>query len=202
MRERNLIPAQVLAEAGTRDPVLLTALGVAAVKEGRCHQALVLLGEAHRIFSAVPGTREWTNPIETETKEQGARFEARVRMFSHYGLALAMSDRSRVDQGAGFCEVAIQKEPDRAEHYALLARVWQAGGNRLKTVQAIERGLRVAGYVLPLLTVRAEIGWRKKSALGFLPRSHPVNVTIGKIRHKRRTSRSKAVGHGPARPKG
>jgi tetratricopeptide (TPR) repeat protein len=194
VHERYVIAAQVLAEAGTRDPVRLTQLGIEAVRERRWQRALVLLAEAYGIFFAVPERREWTNRIETDTREeQDARFEAIVRMFSHYGLALAMSDRSRVEEAAGFCEIAIRKDPDRAEHYALLGRVWQAGRNRLKMVQAIERGLKVAGYDVPLLTLRAEVGWRKKTAVEFLPRQHPVNVALGKLRHKRRMARYKAL---------
>jgi hypothetical protein len=187
VRERNLNPTQVLAEADTRDPVQLTELGVAAVQEERWQRALILLAEAYKIFST-----------DSET-EQATRFEARMRMFSHYGLALAMSDRSRVPDGARFCEIAIQKEPFRAEHHALLARIWQVGHNRLKTVQAIDRGLREAGYDKPLIDLRMEIGWRKNKIVKFLPRSHPVNVTIGKILRKKGGS---PTGSGSKRPRG
>jgi hypothetical protein len=199
VRERNLIPAQVLAEAGTRDPVLLTELGVGAVQEERWQRALILLAEAYRLFSSEPAVKEGGR-IESGEQESVERFEARMKMFSHYGLALAMSDHSRAPEGARFCEIAIQKEPDRAEHYALLARVWRAGRNRLKTVQAIDRGLRDAGYDRLLMALRTEIGWRKKKVLGFLPRSHPVNVTIGKILRKSSTPASEDEPP-PRRPK-
>jgi hypothetical protein len=198
VRERNVIPTQVLAEAGTRDPILLTELGVAAVQEERWQRALILLAEAYKIFSADPEMKDPGGRTEPGGEEPIARLEARVRMFSHYGLALAKSDRSRVPDGARFCEIAIQKEPYRAEHYALLARVWQVGHNRLKTVQAIDRGLREAGYDKPLIELRGEIGWRKKKVLGFLPRSHPVNVTIGKILRKKGPAPTEP---GPARRK-
>jgi hypothetical protein len=186
VREANVIPAQVLAQAGTTDPVELSKLGVAAAKEERWKTALVLLTEAYNIFAADPTYREGTLRVETDVEEPAARKQARGRMFSYYGLALAMSSPSRVSDGARFCEIAIQKEPYQAEHYALLARIWQAGHNRLKTVQAVDRGLKEVPNSQILLEMRGEIGWREKNAVGFLPRSHPVNVALGRMLRRKR----------------
>ena len=197
-----MIPAQVLAEAGTRDPLLLTKLGVAAVRDELWQKALILLAEAYKIFSAEPEMPEGTIKIETDAEEPIARLQARGRMFSHYGLALAMSDRTRVQEGARFCEIAIQKEPYQAEHYALLARIWLAGRNRLKTVQTVDRGLKEVPNSQILLELRGEIGWREKNAVGFLPRSHPVNVSLGKmLRKKREASGTHPRTAPPAKPK-
>lgn len=199
-----MIPAQVLAEAGTRDPTLLTKLGVAAVRDEQWQKALILLAEAYTIFAAEPAYKDGTIKIETDVEEPAARAQARGRMFSHYGLALAMSDRSRVQEGARFCEIAIQKEPYQAEHYVLLARIWKAGSNRLKTVQAVDRGLKEVPNSQALLEMRGEIGWREKNAVSFLPREHPVNVTLGKMLRKKRdrkTSGTRPVPHGAARPR-
>lgn len=185
MREANVIPAQVLAEANTSDPMELTKLGVAAAKDERWKRALVLLAESYNIFVSDPAYREGTLKVETDADEPAARKQARGRMFSYYGLALAMSSQARVPDGARFCEIAIQKEPYQAEHYAILARIWIAGRNRLKTVQAIDRGLKEVPNAQILLELRGEIGWREKSAVGFLPRNHPVNVTLGKMLRKK-----------------
>jgi len=181
-----VIPAQVLAEAGTRDPMELTKLGVAAAREERWKAALVLLAEAYKIFSTDPEMKEDVLKIETDAEEPMAKKQARGRMFSYYGLALAMSSSARVADGARFCEIAIQKEPYQAEHYAILARIWRAGRNRLKTVQAVDRGLKEVPNSQVLLELRGEIGWREKVPVGFLPRSHPVNVTLGKMLRKKR----------------
>lgn len=200
MRETNAIPAQVLAEAGTRDPLILTKLGVAAVRDELWQKALILLAEAYKVFSAEPEMKEGTLKIETDAEEPTARLQARGRMFSHYGLALAMSDRTRVQEGARFCEIAIQKEPYQAEHYVLLGRIWRAGRNRLKTVQAVDRGLKEVPNSQLLLEFRGEIGWREKSAVGFLPRSHPVNVSLGKMLRKRREASGIDPRPGPPAP--
>jgi hypothetical protein len=207
VRERSVIPAQVLAEAGTRDPLLLTKLGVAAVRDEEWQKALVLLSEAYKVFSADPELKEGSIKVETDTDEPVARVQARGRMFSHYGLALAMSDHARLLEGARFCEIAIQKEPYQAEHYALLARIWQAGHNRLKTVQAIDRGLKEVPNSQILLELRGAIGWREKNAVAFLPRNHPVNVTLGKMMRKNRAKsgvrkRPPVTVPPPVKPKG
>jgi hypothetical protein len=185
VREANVIPAQVLADANTRDPMELTKLGVAAAMEERWKAALVLLAEAYNIFVSDPAYKEGTLKVETDSDEPAARKQARGRMFSYYGLALAMSSQARVPDGARFCEIAIQKEPYQAEHYAILARIWQAGRNRLKTVQAVDRGLKEIPNSQILLEIRGEIGWRERNAVGFLPRNHPVNVTLGKMLRKK-----------------
>ncbi len=186
MREENIIPAQVLAEARTRDPMELTKLGVAAAMEQRWKTALVLLAEAYTLFSADPALKEGVLRVETDAEEPVARKQARGRMFSYYGLALAMSSNARAADGARFCEIAIQMEPYQAEHYAILARIWQAGRNRLKTVQAVDRGLKELPKSQVLLELRGEIGWRAKNAVAFLPRDHPLNVTLGRMMRKRR----------------
>ncbi len=202
VREANVIPAQVLVQAGTTDPMELTKLGVAAAKEEGWKTALVLLAEAYNIFAADPLYKEGTLRVETDAEEPVARKQARGRMFSYYGLALAMSSASRVHDGARFCEIAIQKEPYQAEHYAILARIWRAGRNRLKTVQAVDRGLKEIPNSQVLLEMRGEIGWREKNAVGFLPRSHPVNVTLGKmLRKKRASSAGTPAPVDPRRPK-
>jgi len=200
VREPSVIPALVLAEAGTRDPMVLTKLGVAAVRDEQWQKALILLAEAYKIFSEDPELKEWMMKVETDPDEPLARAQSRGRMFSHYGLALAMSDRSRTQEGARFCEIAIQKEPYQAEHYALLARIWLAGRNRLKTVQAIDRGLKEVPNSQILLELRGEIGWREKNAVAFLPRNHPLNVTLGKMLRKKRDSARDRIRRGPAPP--
>ena len=141
MKERHVIPAQVLAEAGTRDPMELTKLGVAAAMDELWQEALILLAEAYKTFAQEPELAEGALKVETDADEPAARKQARGRMFAFYGLALAMSNHTRAAEGASFCEIAIQKEPYQAEHYANLARIWLAGRNRLKTVQTINRGL-------------------------------------------------------------
>jgi tetratricopeptide (TPR) repeat protein len=185
MRERNLIPQQVLAEAGTVDPMELTRLGVDAAKKRHFERGLILLSEAYRIFSLEPEV------VSEEVREAGLENEPEVRLrvpgvtFSYYGLCLACTTSTRAVEAAKFCEIAIQKEPMRAEHYVNLARIWQAGRKRKKMVQALERGLAALPKSPTIEAVWAEIGVRRRPPLSFLPRSSKLNTAIGKILRRR-----------------
>jgi tetratricopeptide (TPR) repeat protein len=186
VKESHVIPAQVLAKAGTRDPFELTKLGVAAAKEERWQTAIILLAEAYKSFAQEPELPEGGVKVESDPDDPFSRKQARSRMFSYYGLALAMSNHTRAEEAARFCEIAIQQEPFQAEHYVNLARIWQAARNRLKTVQALNRGLAQDPTSRELIEMRGEIGWREKNPVSFLPRDHPINVRLGKMMRKKK----------------
>jgi hypothetical protein len=185
MRERNLIPAQLLAEAGTMDPMELTRLGVEAAKEERYERGLILLSEAYRIFAderdvKSEAVRETLGDVAPE-----ARRRAPGLMFSYYGLCLARTAPTRAAEAASFCELAVQKEPSRVEHYVNLVRIWQAGRQRLKMIQALERGVDALPKSSILKALWEEIGMRKAPPLSFLPRENKVNAALGKLLRRR-----------------
>lgn len=181
MRERNLISNRVLAEAGTTDPMELTRLGVEAARGERFERGLILLAEAYRIFSLELDVKSEAVRESAEKDEPEARRRAPAVTFSYYGLCLARTAPTRAAEAASFCEIAIQKEPTRTEHYVNLARVWQAGRHRLKTVQAIDRGLAELPKSTPLIALRREVGIRGTPPLSFLPRENVLNATLGKF---------------------
>lgn len=184
MRERNLNPSQVLADAGTTDPMELTQLGAEAARTGRFERGLLLLAEAYRLFSLELDARIEA-PGESPEEEKPSAREARRRTpaatFSYYGLCLARTAPTRAAEAASFCEIAIQKEPARSEHYLNLAHVWQAGHNRRKIVEALDRGLAELPKSAPIIALRREVGIRAVPPLKFLPRDNVLNATLGKI---------------------
>jgi hypothetical protein len=93
--------------------------------------------------------------------------------------------RTRAGEAASFCELAVQKEPSRVEHYVNLVRIWQAGRHRLKVIQALERGREALPKSAILKALGEEIGMRKPPPLAFLPRESKVNATIGKLLRRR-----------------
>jgi len=185
MRERNLIPAQLLAEAGTMDPMELTRIGVDAAKEERFERGLILLTEAYRIFSVERDVKSEAVRESLGEEEPEARRRAPGIMFSYYGLCLACTAPTRATEAASFCELAIQKEPSRVEHYVNLVGIWQAGHQRLKMIQALERGMAALPKSVILKALGEGIGMRKSPALPFLPRDNKVNTVIGKLLRKR-----------------
>ena len=185
MRERNLIPAHLLAEAGTTDPMELTRLGVDAAKEERYERGLIFLTEAYRIFSGEKDVKSESLREVSGDVEPEARRRAPAIMFSYYGLCLACTSPTRAAEAASFCELAVQKEPSRVEHYVNLVGIWQAGHHRLKVIQALERGMAALPKSAILKALGEGIGMRKSPALPFLPRKNKVNAVIGKLLRRR-----------------
>ncbi|MGZ5429412.1 MAG: hypothetical protein ACXWFS_10410 [Thermoanaerobaculia bacterium] len=185
MRERNLIPTQLLAEAGTMDPMELTRLGVEAANDELFERGLILLTEAYRIFSVERDVKSEAVREASGTEEPEARRRAPGVTFSYYGLCLARTTPTRAAEAASFCELAIQKEPTRVEHYVNLVRIWQAGRQRLKVIQALKRGVAALPKSTILKALGEEIGMRKAPPLRFLPRESKVNAALGKLLRRR-----------------
>jgi hypothetical protein len=185
MRERNLIPTQLLAEAGTMDPMELTRLGVEAANDELFERGLILLSEAYRIFSDERDVKSEALREASGTEEPEARRRAPGIMFSYYGLCLARTAPTRAAEAASFCELALQKEPMRVEHYVNLVQVWLAGRQRLKMIQALQRGVAALPKSTILKALGEEIGMRKTPPLPFLPRESKVNAALGKLLRRR-----------------
>jgi hypothetical protein len=211
MRERNVVPAQVLAEAETVDPLELMRLGIQAARAERYARGLVLLAEAYRIFSQETDLVSERVKDDAETLELVPRKRTPAVCLSYYGLCLAFTTPPRTAEGARFCEVAIQLESHRGEHYLNLAKVWQAARQRASMVLALERGLRESPKNSALLAFQAEVGYRAAPALKFLPRENALNKSIGMVLRGARAGRGKKIvrgssvvagGRTQAKPKG
>ncbi|HUK13258.1 MAG TPA: hypothetical protein VLW17_08140 [Thermoanaerobaculaceae bacterium] len=164
MARAALDPRQVLRESGTEDPLEYVRLGVAAARAKDFERGLIFLAEAYRQATA------------------GKSAKLPSLAFSYYGLCLAMH-KGKFKEAAEFCQIAIDKEFYNAEHYLNLARIWLAGRSRRKAVEALNRGISLEPRNADLLQLREEIGFRRKPVIGFLDREHPVNVTLGRVRH-------------------
>ena len=154
----------VLREARTEDPQEFVRLGVEAAREDDFERGLIFLSEAYRRVTA-----------SGEAKMPSVAF-------SYYGLCLAVH-KGKIKEGADFCQLAIEREFYNAEHYLNLAKVYLAGRSRRKGVETIQRGLALEPNNEALRLLREEIGKRRRPVLSFLNREHPVNVTLGRIRH-------------------
>jgi tetratricopeptide (TPR) repeat protein len=86
------------------------------------------------------------------------------------------------------CKRAIELQFYNVDHYANLARVYVAAGNRKKAIEAIEQGLKPHPEDETLLEVRRHLGVRAKPPVPFLDRAHPINVTLGQARHAKKVS--------------
>jgi tetratricopeptide (TPR) repeat protein len=134
--------------------------------------------EALTLFLDIYGGEEPPSPMLSSKTATGLSF---------FGLCLALVQK-KMKPAIDLCKRAIELEFYNVDHYANLARVYLAAGNRKKAIEAVEQGLKVHPEDDALLGVRRELGIRSRPAVPFLDRSNPINVTLGQARHAKKAS--------------
>jgi hypothetical protein len=127
------------------------------------------------LFLDVFGTED-APPIRTPKDASG---------LSWFGLCLALV-RKQMKPAIDLCRRAVELEFYNGDHYANLARVYIAAGNRKKAVETCEQGLKLVPEHDYLLAVRKSLGVRSEPALPFLARTNPINVSLGQARHAKK----------------
>jgi tetratricopeptide (TPR) repeat protein len=119
------------------------------------------------------------------TELTGMRTHKDATGLSYFGLSLALV-RKQMKMAIDLCRRAIEVEFYNPDHYANLARVYSAGGNRKKAVETAEQGLKLHPENDYLISVRQSLGVRAAPAVPFLDRANPINVTLGQARHAKK----------------
>ncbi|HVE71164.1 MAG TPA: tetratricopeptide repeat protein [Thermoanaerobaculia bacterium] len=132
---------------------------------------------AMTLFLDIYGTED-APPIRTPKDASGLSF---------FGLTLALMQR-KFKPAIDLCKRAIELEFYNGDHYANLARVYVAAGNRKRALETLEQGLKLVPGHDYLTQVRTSMGVRSRPAVPFLDRSHPINVTLGQSRHAKKVS--------------
>ncbi|HYC87970.1 MAG TPA: tetratricopeptide repeat protein [Thermoanaerobaculia bacterium] len=145
---------------------------IEAAREGEFLRALTQFIDAY-------GTDE-APPIRTPKDASG---------LSWFGLSIAIMQK-KFKPAIDLCRRAVELEFYNGDHYANLARVYIAAGNRKKALETLEQGLKLVPEHEYLLDVRKSMGVRSKPAVPFLDRSHPINVTLGQSRHAKKEAES------------
>ena len=127
------------------------------------------------LFIDVYGTAD-SPPLQTAKAASGLSF---------FGVCLALIQR-KFKAAIDLCRRAIDLEFYNGDHYANLARVYIAAGQRRKALEIIESGLKVSHEHDDLMAVRAQLGIRARPAVPFLDRSNPINVSLGQARHAKK----------------
>jgi tetratricopeptide (TPR) repeat protein len=126
-------------------------------------------------FLDIYGTED-APPIRTPKDASGLSF---------FGLSLALI-RKQYKPAIDLCRRAIDLEFYNGDHYANLARVYVAAGNRKKAIETAENGLKLVPEHDYLLNVRKSLGVRARPAVPFLDRTNPINVSLGQARHAKK----------------
>ena len=102
---------------------------------------------------------------------------------SYTGLLAALAEH-RYGDGEALCQEALGMRHNHAQLYLNLAEVYQRAGRPQEAIQILEKGLVSAGRDFRIRRALEKIGMRREPVLSFLHRSHPVNRTLGKWRHR------------------
>lgn len=102
---------------------------------------------------------------------------------SYTGLLAAMAEK-RYGDAESLCQEALGMRHNHAQLYLNLAEVYQQCGRTQDAIATLEKGLVSAGRDFRIRRALARIGTRREPVLSFLHRSHPLNRTLGKLRHR------------------
>jgi tetratricopeptide (TPR) repeat protein len=106
---------------------------------------------------------------------------------SYFGLCLALVEK-RIKPAIDLCKRAIELQFYNVDHYANLARVYTAAGNRKKALDILDQGAKSHPDDESLLAVRRELGIRSRPPVPFLERSNPINISLGQARHAKKVA--------------
>jgi len=102
---------------------------------------------------------------------------------SYTGLLAALAEQ-RYGDAEALCREAIDIRHNHAQLYLNLAEVYQNAGRPQEAIEVLERGLVSAGRDFRIRRALEKIGKRRQPVFAFLHRSHPLNRTFGKWRHR------------------
>jgi Flp pilus assembly protein TadD len=116
--------------------------------------------------------------------ERAHRREPREpRAMSWYGVTLVLVERNS-SLGVLLCDQALRIAGPDPELLLNAARVHLALNQRDRSVRHVNRGLELWPDEPRLALARAALGRRSRPVLPFLPRSNPLNVLLGRLRHR------------------
>ena len=103
--------------------------------------------------------------------------------YAYLGYCVARFDHRTVE-GVQLCEHAVALDPENPDALLCLARVHKLANHRRQGIQALKKGLRFEPHNDDLLELHLEYGVRRPPAIPFLARDNPVNVVLGRWRHR------------------
>lgn len=121
----------------------------------------------------------WLSLAAGETVETSA---VPALYFAYLGQGLARY-QGELAEGRKLCRQALELDPYQPEIYHCLARIHIAARDRRSAIDAIERGLQIEADHALLLTLRTDLGERRPPVVRALPRRHPMNQVLGRLRH-------------------
>ena len=101
---------------------------------------------------------------------------------SYFGLGLGHAE-GMWGEAERLCHRAVCRGRRQAQLYLNLAEVYVASGRRQAAADTLALGLRYLPHDARLQGEFSKLIVRRSQVLRFLPRTHPVNRALGRLRH-------------------
>ncbi len=105
-----------------------------------------------------------------------------VLYLSHYGLCVGKN--GRLDHGEEICRKAVKLSPLQSIAYVNLGKILLEQERRNEARQMFLRAYSLDNTSSKAALELSKMGIRRPAVIRFLSRSHPVNILLGKLRHK------------------
>jgi Flp pilus assembly protein TadD len=102
---------------------------------------------------------------------------------SYLGVVMARSEQ-RWAEAEKLCDGAVRMKRNQAQLYLNLAEVYATAGRREDAVEALQAGLKFARRDVRLNIALNRLIHRRSPVFTFLARKHPLNKSVGKLRHR------------------
>jgi tetratricopeptide (TPR) repeat protein len=101
---------------------------------------------------------------------------------SYFGLGLGHAE-GMWGEAERLCHRAVCRGRRQAQLYLNLAEVYVTSGRRQAAADTLALGLHYLPHDARLRDEFSKLIVRRPQVLGFLPRTHPVNRALGRLRH-------------------
>jgi tetratricopeptide (TPR) repeat protein len=109
------------------------------------------------------------------------RLKPDLRYLSYYGLSLARAGMSTAE-AISICRQTVSRHKNHPVLWLNLGRVYVMAGKHARALEALDRGAQLAPENRVLARELEQLERRSSPVLGMLPRSHPVNIALCKLR--------------------
>jgi tetratricopeptide (TPR) repeat protein len=119
--------------------------------------------------------------IEVDSARKGKKPD--LRYLSYYGLSLSKSGGSSLE-AIRICRAAVAKQKNHPVLLLNLARVYLDAGKEEQAIDALDRAAKLAPENRALRRELAKLDRRSEPVIRAFSRDHPLNVALGKLRHR------------------
>lgn len=99
-------------------------------------------------------------------------------VYQSYLAACVAKERGQYNSASNQCKEAMEIDPGNPVHYLNLGRIYLIQGRKEEAISVFREGLE-QGRDEKIIAELIRLGTRKRPAIGFLPRDHPVNKYLG-----------------------